>query len=418
MSGGGDAAGYSSSGDLPFEDTQQGRLVVPTYDEADGAKKALLAWIPTDYGGVSTAWVNLTANDGSSGLVAIASRPHYVIRDVDGDEIKIGFGTSSAAALTAEGAVLIAKYNSTSSTPRYFLYREGSSSRNYFIRVVTNGSNRWRLSVVFMAAVQHAYDNGLIKVIAKGIGLTGSLETLSSVADNLHTSNEIYGVLLQAETAGYKGNACSMEFKDPGDDFGTDVLKDVSWGYDEYTQGSDMDEITRHTLSPTDAQFWHGAEDTKIYFRQGTIAGSGSDASLSTAEIAEAIKDMINGSVLGITATRSSSTVSLTNDTDGTVGNVTITTTNAGSLFSVTGMSNVSEGGDEVAKTFINNKQIKITSALLPASAGAVDLGSTAAEWGDMFLGDTAAIKFGADQDVTLTHVADTGLLLGGSKKI
>ena len=46
---------------------------------------------------------------------------------------------------------------------------------------------------------------------------------------------------------------------------------------------------------------------------------------------------MINGSVLGITATRSDSTVSLTNDTEGDSGNVTITATNAGSLFTVAG---------------------------------------------------------------------------------
>jgi len=410
LTGGADAAGYSSVSDLPFEDSQQGRLVVPTYDEADGAKKALLAWIPTDYGNLTSTWNSVTANDGTSGLIAIGSRPHYVIRDVDGEEIKIGFGNSNASALTAEGSVLLAKYGSTGS-PRYFLYRETNSSRNYFIRTVNTGSNRWKLNVAFMAAIKHANDNSLIKVEAKGLGLTGSLETLGSVAQNTYTSNEIYGVLLQAEDAGYKGNASSMEFKDPGGDIGGSALKYVSWGYDEYTQGSDIDDITRHTLSPTNAQFWHGAEDTKIYFRQGTIAGSGSDASLSTAQIAEAIKDMINGSVLGITATRSSSTVNLTNDTDGNSGNVTITTTNEGSLFSVSGMSNAS-GGDEVAKTFINNKQINITTALLPGSANAVDLGSAALEWNDIYLGDAAVIKFGSNQEITMTHVHDVGLTI------
>jgi hypothetical protein len=410
LTGGGDAAGYSSGADLPFEDSQRGRLVVPTYDEADGAKKALLAWVPTDYGNLTSTWNSVTANDGSSGLIAIGSRPHYVIRDVDGEEIKIGFGNSSAAALTANNAVLLAKYGASGS-PRYFLYSETSGSRNYFIRTVNTGSNRWKLNVAFLAAIKHANDNSLIKVEAKGIGITGSLESLGSVANDTYTSNEIYGVLLQAEDAGYKGNASSMEFKDGGGDIGGSALKYVSWGYDEYTQGSAIDDITRHTLSPTNAQFWHGAEDTKIYFRQGTIAGSGSDASLSTAQIAEAIKDMINGSVLGITASRSSSTVNLTNDTDGNSGNVTITTTNEGSLFSISGMSNAG-GGDEVAKTFINNKQMNITTALLPGSANAVDLGSAALEWNDIYLGDAAVIKFGSDQEVTMTHVPDVGLTI------
>ncbi len=144
---------------------------------------------------------------------------------------------------------------------------------------------------------------------------------------------------------------------------------------------------------------------------------TGASGNLTAAQFATYLKEMINYLPIGVTATVSDGTVSLTNDVESADGNVTITTTDSTNI-TLSGMSGGAAGGDEVAKTFINNKQIKITSALLPASAGAVDLGSTAAEWGDMFLGDAAAIKFGADQDVTLTHVADTGLLLGSSKKI
>ena len=51
-------------------------------------------------------------------------------------------------------------------------------------------------------------------------------------------------------------------------------------------------------------------------------------------------------------------------------------------------------------------------TALTPAVADGSALGSTSLEWSDIFLADGAVINFGADQDVTLTHVADTGLLL------
>jgi hypothetical protein len=50
--------------------------------------------------------------------------------------------------------------------------------------------------------------------------------------------------------------------------------------------------------------------------------------------------------------------------------------------------------------------------ALIPASANVNALGSAALEWSDLFLGDGSIISFGNDQDVTLTHVADTGLTL------
>ena len=51
-------------------------------------------------------------------------------------------------------------------------------------------------------------------------------------------------------------------------------------------------------------------------------------------------------------------------------------------------------------------------TALTPAVADGSALGSTALEWSDIFLADSATIQFGADQDVTLTHVADSGLAL------
>ena len=45
-------------------------------------------------------------------------------------------------------------------------------------------------------------------------------------------------------------------------------------------------------------------------------------------------------------------------------------------------------------------------------------LGTTALEFSDLFLADAAVINLGADQDVTLTHVADTGILLNSSRKL
>ena len=60
-------------------------------------------------------------------------------------------------------------------------------------------------------------------------------------------------------------------------------------------------------------------------------------------------------------------------------------------------------GADEIVMT---------GTALTPAVADGSALGSTALEWSDLFLADSATIQFGADQDVTLTHVADSGLAL------
>ena len=53
-------------------------------------------------------------------------------------------------------------------------------------------------------------------------------------------------------------------------------------------------------------------------------------------------------------------------------------------------------------------------SANTPTSADGQSLGSVALEWSDLYLADGGQVLFGNDQDITLTHNADTGLTLNG----
>ena len=53
-----------------------------------------------------------------------------------------------------------------------------------------------------------------------------------------------------------------------------------------------------------------------------------------------------------------------------------------------------------------------ITTSIVPTSADGATIGSASAEFSDLFLADGSTIQFGNDQDITLTHVADTGLIL------
>jgi len=57
-------------------------------------------------------------------------------------------------------------------------------------------------------------------------------------------------------------------------------------------------------------------------------------------------------------------------------------------------------------------------SANTPSSADGQALGSASLEWSDLFLADGAVINLGADQDTTLTHVADTGILLNSTRQL
>ena len=58
---------------------------------------------------------------------------------------------------------------------------------------------------------------------------------------------------------------------------------------------------------------------------------------------------------------------------------------------------------------------ITATSAFLPDASGGANIGSASLEFGDLYLADTKTIYFGNDQDITLAHVADTGVTLAGA---
>ena len=53
-----------------------------------------------------------------------------------------------------------------------------------------------------------------------------------------------------------------------------------------------------------------------------------------------------------------------------------------------------------------------INTSIIPASADGASLGTATLEWADLYLADGSVIYFGNDQDVTLTHNADKGLIL------
>ena len=55
---------------------------------------------------------------------------------------------------------------------------------------------------------------------------------------------------------------------------------------------------------------------------------------------------------------------------------------------------------------------ITATTAFVPDASDGAALGTSALEFSDLFLADGAVVNFGDDQEVTLTHVEDAGLLL------
>ena len=63
----------------------------------------------------------------------------------------------------------------------------------------------------------------------------------------------------------------------------------------------------------------------------------------------------------------------------------------------------------------VQGTTITATTAFVPDASDGAALGTTSLEFSDLFLADGAVINFGADQDINITHVADTGLTTNGS---
>ena len=74
--------------------------------------------------------------------------------------------------------------------------------------------------------------------------------------------------------------------------------------------------------------------------------------------------------------------------------------------------------GAFTASTTIQATTITATTAFVPDASDGAALGTSALEFSDLFLADGAVINFGDDQDVSLTHVADTGLQLSSTDKL
>ena len=59
-----------------------------------------------------------------------------------------------------------------------------------------------------------------------------------------------------------------------------------------------------------------------------------------------------------------------------------------------------------------------VATAITPDASDGATLGTAALEWSDLYLADAAVIYFGDDDDVTLTHVHNDGLLLSSTDQL
>ena len=80
--------------------------------------------------------------------------------------------------------------------------------------------------------------------------------------------------------------------------------------------------------------------------------------------------------------------------------------------------ANLDVSGTIVGASTLSATTITASTAFVPDASDGAALGTTSLEFSDLFLADGAVINLGADQDVKITHVADTGVLLNAASVI
>ena len=107
-----------------------------------------------------------------------------------------------------------------------------------------------------------------------------------------------------------------------------------------------------------------------------------------------------------------SASLTLANDSNNRV----VTGTGSG----LNGEANLTFDGSTLAVTgaVTGSSTISAATAFVPDASDGAALGTSSLEFSDLFLADGAVISLGDDDDVTLTHVADTGVLLNGANVI
>ena len=108
-------------------------------------------------------------------------------------------------------------------------------------------------------------------------------------------------------------------------------------------------------------------------------------------------------------------TYSLVSDTADINGGTVDGAIVGGSSAAAGSFTTIAASGAFTGSSTVQGTTITATTAFVPDASDGAALGTTSLEFSDLYLADGALIYFGDDQDINITHVADTGLTTSGT---
>ena len=372
--GGSTAATFNSSQAL----TLSGNLIIPNAGTIGSASDTNAIAISS--GGVVAISATTASTGSTSGALTVAGGAGIAGDLGLGDDLRLisdsailSFGANSEIALTHvhnTGLLL----TDSGGDPTLQLHNAGESvSSDGSKLILTSNSVAFSLPTADGSAGQFLKTNGSAVL---------SFDTVSSAADDLTAGDAAVNITTSSGNITIDAAANDSDVIIKGTDNNADITMATFSGADAGTL------ILNHDLElGTDGSIIKFGADNEIVLTHVHNVGllltdSGGGPTLQLTDANESVSS--DGSNLILTSGGTAFTVPAS---DGSANQV-LATNGSGVLSFATASANT------------------------PSSADGQALGSASLEWSDLFLADGGTVTFGNDQDIILTHVADTGLTL------
>ena len=240
-------------------------------------------------------------------------------------------------------------------------------------------------------------------VLTTGNAAAGTTTTSSSDADHILINDG--GVLkkITAANLGIGGTAGSVASDDIGTGDAAVTIETSAGNITFDAQGSDTDIIFKGTDGSTDI-----TPMTLDMSAAGALFLTGGKIDLKNAGTASQILFYCESS------NAHAQTLIAAPHSEAATNTLTLPDGNDGVLLSTVSTATVTN--KTLTAPVINTATVG--TSITPATDDGATLGSANLNWSDLFIADGGLIKFGDDQDVTLTHVADIGILLNSTRII
>ena len=313
---------------------------------------------------------------------------------LSGDGQKISFGVDNDVTMThvTDSGIAFKNANTTDDKPFTLVLQTGE----------TDIAASDKLGVINFQAPDEATGTDAILVAAGIEAVSEGDFSASSNATKLSFLTGSSGTATEKMSISSGGNVDVTGNMTVGGNL--DVTGTVSFSENNVTDVGIMSLDTLRGDADTDTSISFSNDNTMVFATGGstaltldgsqntTLAGTltaVTSIGIGSAVLTEAEMEMLDGITAGTAAANKAVVL------DGSKNIATIGTIGSG---------NITSSGT------IQGTTITATTAFVPDASDGAALGTSSLEFSDLFLADGAVINFGADQDINITHVADTGL--------